>query len=786
MSQSHPLALNNGSHFRPKPLRYQSQSPSRSPARPHRPAAHDLDPLLSNLSPQSTLNALKATDTISSNEEIAPALAESIADASAFERELGVRAAFAAQEIQGWLKELSGWQWPSPRERAMGLGFLSPDFGRPATPDVSTKHLGSILASTVHSYERRIAEIKSDLGALEIDEVKDYVLDAHAISSWMSDPSQAASQHETNNYGRMRDFTVLITATVIRTLPDLANLNTLMQIWTVRITVLRLVPDFGMTLENVHVAVNEARALLRLEKWASTMTRSKLDLIKNDLEQQVASLGGMVDRMLDLLEGQEDRLPQIWIDRLEGIELGFATWVVDAQRRVAHNHSLQEAAQKRREASSPEFDLNLRDGLDEAAHRQGPPEIPWEHGTLRQLYTLPEHHGNDPAPSDTFRFPASSEFTPRIPPPPPLDTNLKLPSSGHRREISEVSVADSTFSNMTDISKAEIVDATREVLASPKVSVVQHTRSRSTDLSNMNFDSQPRIQSMPVPPAVRNNANGNMLGHSRSKSHEPFGFMRNADASPPLDAEGSEDHSQQFRTNSNDLEAPHELTNASAGTATAPLDADHALDLGRAHLVDEKSREQHSGFLGTNGASSETSIPSTSDILVNRKAEDDRLVPLQEEHDDEDSAQGEISPTSPLPPSSAFQNFPILPRKSSRRETPTESPVTPVVALASVRTMGAIQNSQVSPATHRNGPSHSKELQVDEGSLESRIQDILTTLPTNIRLASSQDSPEDSGKVSNLSSRSTSPPPALLLSPAKKERLPGGALVMSPKSESSI
>ena len=769
MSQSHPLALNNGTHFRPRPLRYQSQSPSRSPARPHRPAAHDLDPLLSNLSPLSTLNALKATDTISSNEEIAPALARSIADASAFERELGVRAAFAAQEIQGWLKELSGWQWPSPRERAMGLGFLSPHGGRPTTPDVSTQHLGSILASTVHNYERRIAEIKSDLGALEIDEVKDYVLDAHAISSWMSDPSQAASQHETNNYGRMRDFTALITATVIRTLPDLANLNTLMQIWTVRITVLRLVPDFGMTLENVQVAVNEARALLRLEKWASTMTRSKLDLIKNDLEQQVASLGGMVDRMLDHLEGQEDRLPQIWIDRLEGIELGFATWVVDAQRRVAHNHGLQEAAQKRREASSPEFDLNLRDGPDEAAHRRGPPEIPWEHGTLRQLYTLPEHHGNDPAPPDAFRFPASSEFTPRIPPPPPLDTNLKLPSSGHRREISEVSVADSTFSNMTDISKAEIVDATREVLASPKVSVVQHTRSRSTDLSNMSFDQQPRIQSMPVPPAARSPANGNVLGHNRSKSHEPFGFMRNADTPPLLAAEDTMDQIQQSGMASSDLEPAYSLRGASAGTP-APLGPNPALDLGSAQLMNERSLDQNGETVGTKPPTSEMSLFEMSDSQVNHRAENDRLVPLQEEHDDEDSAQGEISPTSPLPPSSTFQNFPNLPRKSSRRETPTESPVTPIEALASVRTMGVLRNSPVSPAMHGHDPSQSREPPANGGSLESRIQDLLTTLPTNIRLASSQDSPEDAGNVSNMSStRSTSPTPALVLSPAKKE-----------------
>ena len=771
MSQSHPLALNNGSHFRPKPLRYQSQSPSRSPARSQRPAPHDLDPLLSNLSPQSTLNALRATDTISNDEEIAPALARSIADASAFERELGVRAAFAAQEIQGWLKELSGWQWPSPRERAMGLGFLSPHGGRPATPDASTPHLGSVLASTVHSYERRIAEIRSDLGALEIDEVKDYVLDAHAISSWMSDPSQAASQYDTTNYGRMRDFTALITATVIRTLPDLANLNAVMHIWTVRITVLKLVPEFAMTLENVQVAVSESRALLRLEKWASTMTRSKLDLIKSDLEQQVASLGGMVDRMLDLLEGQEDRLPQIWIDRLEGIELGFATWVVDAQRRVVHNHSLQEAAQKRRDASNPasSFDLNSRDGIDDTRHHDRPPEIPWEHGTLRQLYALPEHHGNEAAPSDAFRFPLSSEFFPRVPPPPPLDTNLKLPSSGHRREISEVSVADSTFSNMTDISKAEIVDATREVLASPKVSVVQHTRSRSTDLSSLVFDQQPRIQSMPVPPAARDNTSGNLLGHNRSKSHEPFGFMRTTDGHPLSDPEDTTDHIWQPSMTSDNLDTPYDLRDASERTSV-PLDRGPALDMGMAHLVDERHLNQHGDAIGTNHASSELPNFDSSDSQGNREAGNDGVVPLEEENDSEELAHGEISPTSPLPPSAAFQKFPILPRRSSRRDTSTESPVTPIDGLTSVHPLGVLQNPTSPSATQRNDPSQSKGPQTDDGSLESRIQDILTTLPTNIRLASSRDSPEDSSKISNFSSkRSNSPPPALVLSPAKKE-----------------
>src|SRR5271155_5455736 len=328
-----PTAMSNATRLRPGNILAQPRSPSRSPIRRTQFTAQELDPLLSNLSPDSTLRALQATETISGSQTAPDALGKSIADASAFERELGIRAAVAAQKIREWLQDVRGWPWPSGNACALGLGFSSHETTHaPLSED--DPFIGSLRTSQIRQYKQRLADIQGALDTLEIEEVKDYVLEAHVPARLRHTGTMA--DHGLN-YRRMRDFTALITATIIQALPDLAELNMLLAVWKVRLAVLRLAPEFLHKLDITRQTIHNAMASLRDGKSGTELTQSRLDTTRTTFAEQVSSVGAQVDRMLDLLEGHDDRLPQDWIDTLEKVELDFATWAVEAQRRVLHN-----------------------------------------------------------------------------------------------------------------------------------------------------------------------------------------------------------------------------------------------------------------------------------------------------------------------------------------------------------------------------------------------------------------------------------------------------------------
>lgn len=87
--------------LRPTRPRHRSRSPSLSPERRSPFRYHELDPLLSNLSPESTLRALTAADAVPRTEKVAQdILTKSIAQVSTAERALGIRAAVAAQKLK--------------------------------------------------------------------------------------------------------------------------------------------------------------------------------------------------------------------------------------------------------------------------------------------------------------------------------------------------------------------------------------------------------------------------------------------------------------------------------------------------------------------------------------------------------------------------------------------------------------------------------------------------------------------------------------------------------------
>ena len=279
------------------------------------------------------------------------ALRASIENASTTERTLAIKAALAAQTVRRWHTEINSWRWPDPKASTQGAGFLQPTHRgnreQDATSNRGDMYLGSLQADAVRQYEQRLEEIRDGLEVLDVEHLKEHVLDAHIPSRSRPGTRNGFSEAMTNGpeYGRLGDLTAVITVTILQTLPYLAELNMLISIWDVRIAVLFEIPELVRRLQITRAAVEGALKEVRAENLSSSYTKSYFDIKKERLQSSVSSLGARFDKALDLLEGREDSLPEPWIEEMDMIESSFADWVVEAQRWAMNNHWRQQDGQ---------------------------------------------------------------------------------------------------------------------------------------------------------------------------------------------------------------------------------------------------------------------------------------------------------------------------------------------------------------------------------------------------------------------------------------------------------
>ncbi|OQV01913.1 hypothetical protein CLAIMM_07196 [Cladophialophora immunda] len=671
-----------------------SRSPSRSPRRRAQFAIRELDPLLGNLTPDSTLRALQATETISGGAAQEDALTSSIADATPAEREIGIRAAFAAQKLREWKNELSQWTWPSKKERGFGLGFVPPTVasGKPQ------EYRGCLPESVAEDYEARLEEIRDDLDSLDIDEIKDHVLEAHLPATSPTKSSRPVGPR--SSYGRMRDFTALITATVIQALPDLAKLNMLLDTWDVRLRVLRDLPRFLDVMQSTQSEIQQAFNEIRTPDSAQTLTGPSLDDKKVALGERVSDMGRRIDRFLDMLEGREDSLPQAWIDVLEKIELDYATWVVEAEHLVLRNKL---ASKSRRDTGtentveSPEH-LEFSNPESTWPEPDGQPEVAQPPTTIG---ALPEATISDIPPSE------KEEVKTRRRPSLKLDL---ADQKGHKREVSKVSVADSMYSTFSDISNAEIMDArTTSVLPSPKISVVESPFPTSRDeIAWFGSPSAAQQQMALKPPMLQRASTASIEVFPKDKLKQVV--LRRAASWDILTQMAESPESTPTR-------ALTQLTGAADSTSKAP----------------PAGMEVH-----------ETPSPPTEASTAKLP-----LVPLPPEVGSVDTRSRQELP------------LPVLPRRSSKRNSTIDgSPITPVTSKGNEE---RVEGEHLDTLTANMGQSPRRPKTRE--SLDERIQDILTSLPTRIRLAKDADAQSSS----TSSTRASTPTASLTLSPAKAD-----------------
>ena len=373
MSQSNATitVLSPTSRFAPHGYRSNSSSPSRSPQRRQGFANVELDPLLGNLSPGSTLQALTDSNAVSVEQaDRNSPLSSSIANASTLERALGIRAALAGKRLREWYNEVRGWRWPhtgfvrSSTNGGLSAKGVDNDHGGQLSQVLAVgagaqcahgeEHVywGSLPATTVQEFEKRIEVIKDDVEALDMDELKDHIRDAHTSRSRpTSSYSAQSSLSILSNHSRLDDFTVVVTATIMQALPYISRLNALLDTWLIRLTVLRQVPGWIKTMEDTQIALGAAwHSIGRIkvgEIWVdSDLTRTAFLMMKSILEEKVAELGQRTDAMLDLLEGREDTLPDEWIDRMDRVEGEYQAWSMEAEIVVEGNELREEREEK--------------------------------------------------------------------------------------------------------------------------------------------------------------------------------------------------------------------------------------------------------------------------------------------------------------------------------------------------------------------------------------------------------------------------------------------------------
>ena len=389
MSHKLPTLIDPTKRLPPTEYSSDARSRSRSRTRLQRSSTHDTDPLLSNLSPTSTLEALSYANVgTTGSEKDSSELQQSVVGASTSERALGIRAALAAKKLKGWHTEVVSWEWPNttnqngfevPKAQEVEAGDEGTELGAQGSltqhgniegdvGDNEEEYWGGLPCGVVRRYEQRIEAIVDEMEALDVEELKTHVLEAHIPSRSRSTSGsfQPEPRPEVANHNHLDDFTAVVTATIIRALPYVTRLNILLQTWTVRLAILRQVPGFLRALEEAFTAIASGWRTISGSSSPSSnhsngISREAFNIMQPILEDRLTAAGRRLDRMLDALEGREDTVPTRWIDDMEMMETDYSNWVVEAEKKVLQNewqlHSKDQSEPQYKPTSSCQYEV---------------------------------------------------------------------------------------------------------------------------------------------------------------------------------------------------------------------------------------------------------------------------------------------------------------------------------------------------------------------------------------------------------------------------------------------
>jgi hypothetical protein len=368
--------------------------------------------LLRDLSPSATLRAFteKPVPYDTSSEEFK--IFACIESLTAAEKDLGARVAKAAQRLQSWCQEIEQWGWsgsfeePSDeyrekRRKSLELRIREHVGESAAIESIGPlEYWGSLLSVEVESHEARLDDISDELLTLDIEELKEHVLDIHGPNK--SRPSSAGYEATRQSYTPMDDFSFLITQTLLSALPHHFQLKDRLGAWTARVSILREAPRYLDELKMGQKAMKLGWDAIdpptdtsdaAFDKW-----KEATDTISGVLHGKVSELGQRLDRMLDTLEGRQDCLPDNWIDIFEGVEADYGRWAHESRKRVIEFDVWRKVEQNKIEMAVR--DMQAKHGEPSDLHSDHNHESGFEPPTVAT--------GDFPA-SATAQFPANIE-----------------------------------------------------------------------------------------------------------------------------------------------------------------------------------------------------------------------------------------------------------------------------------------------------------------------------------------------------------------------------------------
>lgn len=286
------------------------------------------------------------------------------------ERDLGTRVAKAAQRLKSWCAEIEQWGWtggfepPSEEykeKRRRSLEARIAEHVDNAEALGPLQYYGSLLSAELEQHEARLDDMGEELLKLDVDELKEYVLDMHPQGR--SRPGSAGFGASRSSYQPMDDFSFLITQTLLSALPHHAQLKDRLNTWTARVSILRSAPRYLHDLKQAKKAMSLGWNALEPPKDPSDAAfvqwKEAVDTISGVLRSKVSDLGRRLDRMLDTLEGRDDCLPDRWIDVFEDLEVDFGRWVPESTRKVIESDVRRQSNQTKQgqEQTKQEEDL---------------------------------------------------------------------------------------------------------------------------------------------------------------------------------------------------------------------------------------------------------------------------------------------------------------------------------------------------------------------------------------------------------------------------------------------
>ena len=249
---------------------------------------------------------------------------------TAAEKELASRVVKAADRLKEWCREIEQWGWSGSFDKRHERRLHHDPFER-------IESGASLPPEVVERYDSRLDSIGEELEELEVDDLKEQILGIHL---GRSRPSSSYSSASSTNVVLYDDFQLFVTEALLHALPFLAKLQHYLKIWHVRLDVYRQVPMYLDGLSFLEEILTEAWQGL---KHASTpeMDEKEIEALdeqlttaQSALKYKVSELGTQLDRMLDALEGQDDCLPDDWIDKYENNEKSYAEWSYQADRKL--------------------------------------------------------------------------------------------------------------------------------------------------------------------------------------------------------------------------------------------------------------------------------------------------------------------------------------------------------------------------------------------------------------------------------------------------------------------